>query len=244
MMTTDAISLTPQARLRGWQERVREPSLSAVLGLQVLVIFVIGPLSGTGLTFPRIIQLFVSLIALVSIFMVAKGSTARAFTTVAFGATLAGLALRTFFPTPQAFAVTETAAVLLFLATVTVIIGQTVLSDGRVTIHRLQGAIAIYLNIALAFGFIDNLILRHWPAAYSNINHAAREHLGEMLYFSLTTLTTTGYGDIVPVHPVARGMANLESVIGQLYLAITISILVGLHVSHRRQATEKPAQED
>jgi hypothetical protein len=222
MMTTDAISLTPKARLRGWQERVREPSLSAVLGLQVLVIFVIGPLSGTGLTFPRIIQLFVSLIALVSIFMVAKGSTARAFTTVAFGATLAGLALRTFFPTPQAFAVTETAAVLLFLATVTVIIGQTVLSDGRVTIHRLQGAIAIYLNI----------------------NHAAREHLGEMLYFSLTTLTTTGYGDIVPVHPVARGMANLESVIGQLYLAITISILVGLHVSHRRQATEKPAQED
>ena len=43
-----------------------------------------------------------------------------------------------------------------------------------------------------------------------------------MLYFSLTTLTTTGYGDIVPVDPFARSLANLESVIGQFYLAITL----------------------
>ena len=234
----------PHPRLRDWQERLREPSLSLVLGLQVLVMFVIGPLSGTSVTFPLIIQLFVVLIALVSIFMVAQGSVARMVTLGVFATTAAGFALRAFFPTPMTFAVAETASILLFIATVTVIMARTVLSEGRITVHRLQGAIAIYLNIALAFGFVDNLIYRHWPGAYSNMSPAMRDHLGEMIYFSLTTITTTGYGDLAPVHPVARGMANLEAVAGQLYLATMISILVGLHVSHRQRPSRAAGREE
>jgi hypothetical protein len=56
-----------------------------------------------------------------------------------------------------------------------------------------------------------------------------------MLYFSFTTLTTTGYGDIVPIDPLARGLANLESVVGPLYLAITIARLVTLEMADRRK---------
>jgi hypothetical protein len=56
-----------------------------------------------------------------------------------------------------------------------------------------------------------------------------------MLYFSLTTLTTTGYGDIVPVDPLARSLANLESVLGQFYLAITVARLVTLELEDRRR---------
>ena len=47
-----------------------------------------------------------------------------------------------------------------------------------------------------------------------------------MLYSSLTPLTTTGYGDIVAVDPFARSLANLEAVIGQFYLAITVARLL------------------
>jgi hypothetical protein len=227
--------MIPQTRLRDWQGRAREPSLSAVLALQVVVMFVVGPLSGTSLTFPRIIQLFVVVIALVSILMVARETLARRLTIISFGATLAGWALRAFFPTPTTFVFVETTAILAFIAVITVTMGRVVLSEGRITLHRLQGAIAIYLNIALAFGFLDNLILLHWPDAFSNVNHGSREHLGEMIYFSLSTITTTGYGDLAPVRPVARGMANLEAVTGQLYVATMISILVGRHVSHRRE---------
>jgi hypothetical protein len=57
-----------------------------------------------------------------------------------------------------------------------------------------------------------------------------------MLYFSLTTLTTTGYGDIVPLDPFARSLANLESVIGQFYLAITVARLVTLELEDRRHS--------
>jgi hypothetical protein len=59
-----------------------------------------------------------------------------------------------------------------------------------------------------------------------------------MLYFSLTTLTTTGYGDIVPVDPFARSLANLESVIGPFYLAITVARLVTLELETRRRQSQ------
>ena len=61
------------------------------------------------------------------------------------------------------------------------------------------------------------------------------EEVGTMLYFSLTTLTTTGYGDIVALDPFARSLANLELVIGQFYLAITVARLVTLELEDRRR---------
>jgi hypothetical protein len=227
------------SRLRDWQERLREPSLSVVLALEALLMFVIGPTAETGILFPRAIPGFVLLIALLSIFMVAQGSAARGLLLAAFLATLACTALRTAFPSRASFMIVETIAILLFIAAVVGVMARAAFTGGRVTVHRIQGAIAIYLNIALAFAFLDNLILTRWPDAYLNIAPAGRDHLGEMIYFSLTTLTTTGYGDLAPFRPVARGVANLEAVIGQLYPATMIAALVGLHVSHRQQADTK-----
>ena len=57
----------------------------------------------------------------------------------------------------------------------------------------------------------------------------------KLLYFSFTTLTTVGYGDIVPVHPFARSLANLEAIMGQLYPATLLARVVTLSVAARRQ---------
>ena len=57
----------------------------------------------------------------------------------------------------------------------------------------------------------------------------------DVVYFSFATLTTLGYGDIVPVDPFARSLANLESIIGQFYLAITVARLVTLELADRRR---------
>ena len=56
-----------------------------------------------------------------------------------------------------------------------------------------------------------------------------------LLYFSLVSITTMGYGDILPVSALARSFASLEGVFGTLYLAVMIARLVGLH-SRRRDA--------
>ena len=52
------------------------------------------------------------------------------------------------------------------------------------------------------------------------------------LYYSFITLTTLGYGDVVPVSAAARMFAAIEAVMGQLYLAVLVARLVGLHISH------------
>jgi hypothetical protein len=56
-----------------------------------------------------------------------------------------------------------------------------------------------------------------------------------MLYFSLTTLTTTGYGNIVAVDPFACSLANFKSVVGQFFIAITVVRLVTLELEDRRR---------
>ena len=63
------------------------------------------------------------------------------------------------------------------------------------------------------------------------------------LYYSFITLTTLGYGDVVPSSPPARMLAALEAIMGQLYLAVLVARLVGLHIA---QATmgRKPAADN
>jgi len=56
-----------------------------------------------------------------------------------------------------------------------------------------------------------------------------------LIYFSFVTLTSTGYGDIFPVHPVARSLCNMETIIGQLYPATLLARLVTLEIEGRRQ---------
>jgi hypothetical protein len=55
-------------------------------------------------------------------------------------------------------------------------------------------------------------------------------------YFSFTTLTTLGYGDILPVSPVARSLATSEALFGQLYPAVMIARLISLEILGRRRA--------
>jgi hypothetical protein len=63
-----------------------------------------------------------------------------------------------------------------------------------------------------------------------------------LYYFSFVTLTTIGYGDILPLAPAARGLATMEGLIGQLYPAILIARLVSLqlHAAHERDRQEPP----
>jgi Ion channel len=109
-------------------------------------------------------------------------------------------------------------------------------APGRITFHRLQGAAVLYLNAAILFAAAFSLIWGLNPDALAILRAAAGDlgELATMLYFSLATLTTTGYGD-VRVDPFARSLANLEAVVERFYLAITVARLVTLEVEDRRR---------
>jgi hypothetical protein len=114
---------------------------------------------------------------------------------------------------------------LLFTA---VVVGQ-VFRSGPVTHHRILGAVAVYLLLGLMWASAYALLYQLRPDAFAGA-------LGEALipqtwiYYSFITLATVGYGDITPVHPVARSLAIAEALTGQLYLAITLAHLVALRV--------------
>ena len=95
----------------------------------------------------------------------------------------------------------------------------------------------VYLNFGTIFASVFSLIWDLSPAAFANLATptANPTELATMLYFSLTTLTTTGYGDIVPLDPFARSLATLEAIIGQFYLATAIARLVTLELQDRRR---------
>jgi voltage-gated potassium channel Kch len=100
------------------------------------------------------------------------------------------------------------------------------------------GGVALYLIVALSFAHLYGLLTVLVPEALSGgptgLNPHAVFYRGRLLYFSLVTLTTTAYGDIVPLHPVARSLATLESVIGQLFPATLLARLVALELQGRR----------
>jgi len=109
-----------------------------------------------------------------------------------------------------------------------------------VSLNTIFGAIVAYLLVAVAFAILFELVLLEDPSAFSGIPQSVLGQgpkLGDtMIYFSLVCLTTMGLGDIIPVSSIARPLAVLEGVFGQLYLAVMIARLVGLHiVSEGRQ---------
>ena len=73
------------------------------------------------------------------------------------------------------------------------------------------------------------LVGAYAPNAFSGTTITARVSLpSDLVYFSFTTLTTLGYGDIMPVHPIARSLSNVEAIIGQVYPATLLARLVSL----------------
>jgi len=110
------------------------------------------------------------------------------------------------------------------------------MAPGRVTLRRIEGAVAGYLLIGLIFASLYEVVARLAPDAFAGnvVLRPGQVQGGDFVFFSFVTLTSTGYGDVVPVHPVARSLAMLEAMTGQLYPAIILARLVSLEIAGRR----------
>jgi hypothetical protein len=108
-----------------------------------------------------------------------------------------------------------------------------VLMPGEVTADKIYGAVAGYILTGLLWTslylFIDQL--HPGSFSYNGLKNDATTPLAfpDLLYFSFVTLTTTGYGDVVPVTGHARSLAILEQLAGTFYIAILIARLTGLY---------------
>jgi hypothetical protein len=109
-----------------------------------------------------------------------------------------------------------------------------VFSPDVMTADKLWGAAAAYLMLGVMWTFVYGLVNAYYGPAFALGGSSAKIGGIDILYFSFTTLTSTGYGDVTPIVPQARALAIVEQVVGTLYLAILIARLAGVYPSSRR----------
>jgi voltage-gated potassium channel len=124
-----------------------------------------------------------------------------------------------------------------FLILCVTVILREIYRAGRVSVDEVCGALCGYLLIGLIFGHLYCVVEELSPGSFraggavltEPADTGGRHFL--LTYFSLVTLTTLGYGDVVPMSSAARGLVVVEAVVGQFYLAVLIAELVGKRLS-------------
>lgn len=122
----------------------------------------------------------------------------------------------------------------LYLGVAAYLILRDILLTQQVTIDMIRGGICVYFLMGFVWALLYSIAATFESRAFSQPIFV-EESFSKAIYFSFTTLTTLGYGDITPVSPLATMLTNLEAIIGQMYPSILIAILVGSYLSQRNE---------
>jgi hypothetical protein len=222
---------SPLSRLR---ERWSDPLLTTLTVLMILMLFVFAPLQAVGVRMFQMLE-FASALGLIGgVFFMSGSPMVLVALLAAFIMASTAAISRLSSPSVLDIYLFASALLIIGVALASVVAGA-VFASGRVTHHRIIGAILVYLSIAVIFTALYTIIGLIVPNAFSGMSFEDNPALaGKVIYFSFVTLTSTGYGDIYPLHPVARSLCNLETIVGQLYPATLLARLVSLEIEGRR----------
>jgi hypothetical protein len=222
---------------RRLRQRLSDPLLTALTIMLAVLLFVVGPLQAVGVIAAHHFGLAFGLVLVAAVFIVSESwiAVAAVLTAVALIAVSTVMRLRQ--PSVVDIYLDATAWLITGL-TLSIVVARAVFAPGQVTFHRIIGSILLYLNIGLIFMALYCFVALLEPNALTGLG-PLQDNLavaGNLIYFSFVTLTSVGYGDIVPLHPLARGLANVEAIIGQLYPATLLARLVTLELEGRRRS--------
>ena len=117
---------------------------------------------------------------------------------------------------------------------------QQVAFGTEINANRLTGAVCVYLLLGVIWALSYSMIELVMPGSFAGF--AAWSDRGfdsEWLYFSFVTMTTLGYGDILPMSATARALAYLQAVFGQFYIAVLVAGLVSAYISDRQRGPNR-----
>jgi len=219
--------------LRFWNE---DRSLTVMLLLLLFFVFILVPSMSQGMRGEIFIKIVYSFILFTGILSVARQ---KKFVIIVSILAVIGFFLNWLsevYPTTPVLIANDLAIIIFNLFFALAILIKT-FQPGEITYQRIEGSIVVYLLAGLIFAYIFHAV--YLFAGITSFNNI-KGNLKEFLYFSFTSLTTMGYGDVTPVHPLARSLANLEALIGQLYPAILIARLVSMEIesSARKRANK------
>jgi ion channel len=128
-------------------------------------------------------------------------------------------------------------ATLLFMAFTLVSLLRAVLRSETISSDTIYGALSVYLLMAFAWGVAYLLLETLHPGALSldSVRHPNHKiDWDDCMFYSFVTITSTGYGDMVPVTAQGRSLSVLEAVSGMMYVAVLIARLVGIYSATNR----------
>jgi len=154
------------------------------------------------------------------------------------GLICSGLAVST---ESRALHLTTAVVYFLFLMLTIAIATRDVFAGTLVTFNKILGAASIYLLLGLIWATASFFLNAAFPGAYAGVgDELAEQQFPEFVYHSFVTLTTLGYGDVVPKSAVARFFAYAEALLGQFYLTVLVAALVGMHIAARQKEQARP----
>lgn len=213
-----------------------ETVLPYLLAALIVLMFVASPLADIGVLNRPLIGTMMIVVVLAGLFALGgRGPFAAAV--IVLGVVLLVLQVLVIFITESWFDfLAEFTGVLFFLSLCLVLL-LSVFAPGRISMHRVLGAIAVYLLLAMffaeSFDIIDRFtegdafIMGQQPTPYTTPG-------ARFFYLSVISLTSVGFGDMAPVHPFARSLVMLEAILGQIYTTVILAWMVSLAVRDAR----------
>jgi len=220
---------------RQLQQRLSDPLLTALTIMLAIFLFVIAPFQAAGVVAVHGFGIVFGLVMLAAVLIISRSALAVGAIMVAIGLAVATTVMRLRQPSIIDIYL-DAGGWLLTGITLVVVVGRAVFAAGPINYHRVIGAVLLYLNIGLIFVALFCFVALFVPNAFNGFG-PLQDNLsvaGNFIYFSFVTLTTVGYGDIVPVNPIARALTNVEAIIGQLYPATLLARLVTLEIENRK----------
>jgi Ion channel len=202
-----------------------------LLVLALLIFVIIAPPADWSRSVALLLECAALVVAVATSRARSEVRRARAAAAAVVGALVVVAVAAGLIPTPVALALSGLLAFVIPLTLVTGLV-RLVGTDGG-TLQAVAGALAIYLLIGLMFAWVIGVVSHVDSTPYFSDGTSGTE--SERVYYSLTVLTTTGFGDFTAGHPVGRALAVLEMVMGQLYLVTVIGVLVGNLAARRME---------
>ena len=216
-----------------WDE---EHSLTALLILLIVYMFIIIPTTRTGQVLELMGVFIFSLLLLAGLLSMARHRIFQIVSGVFIVCSIGVRMARIIFGVSGLLQWDALFSILSIIGMMIVVLWQ-VYREGPVTGHRVRGAVAAYLLFGVLFAYGYTLISLLVPGSFQLpawVSPSGPERTEAFLYFSMVALTTVGFGDITAIHPLARSLVMLEALIGQLYPAILLARLVSLEIETRR----------
>jgi hypothetical protein len=197
--------------------------------ISILLLFVVRPLLEGHIGIGLLLEIFFSFILFSGIYAVSQKRYHFVIALVIAIPSLVLLWSRHLLESPSLILAKDSLMILFYGYTMMIILSH-IFREKEVTADLIMGAVCVYFFLGLMWGSVFSVLESMQPGSFQ-IGQGQTADITNFVYYSFVTQTTLGYGDITPITSPARSLSLLEAVIGQLYLAVLIARLVGVHIA-------------